>query len=169
LVRPSVASIVATVNRAARACVEPPTPAKTTRLVRLTLLGRNDGDPPCYHLSIQTCSDLQFFPPVSCGKSILTMSDELASIFMLGRLRGSVSPVLAPVVKGRTAFNEIMEPRKSNLAGSSEPLRAELASMPSQSTMRCWAGQRIPQLLFLRGRVVEVTVYWNCACRVSWN
>jgi hypothetical protein len=29
--------IVATVNRAARACVEPPTPTKTTRLVRFTL------------------------------------------------------------------------------------------------------------------------------------
>jgi hypothetical protein len=141
LVRPSVASIVATVNRAARACVEPPTPREnhSTGPVQAAL-GGNDGDPPCYHLSIQTCSDLQFFPPVSCDKNILTMSDELASIFMLGRLRGSVSPVLAPVVKGRTALNEIMEPRKSNLAGSSEPLRAELASMPSQSTMRCWAG-----------------------------
>jgi hypothetical protein len=33
---------------------------------------------------------------------------ELVNIFMLGRLRGSVSPVLAPVVKGRTASNEIM-------------------------------------------------------------
>jgi hypothetical protein len=29
--------IVATINRAARACLEPPTPAKTTRLVRFTL------------------------------------------------------------------------------------------------------------------------------------
>jgi len=33
---------------------------------------------------------------------------ELVNIFMLGRLPCSVSPVLAPVVKGRTASNEIM-------------------------------------------------------------
>ena len=33
---------------------------------------------------------------------------ELVNVFMLGRLRGSGSPVLAPVVKGRTASNKIM-------------------------------------------------------------
>jgi hypothetical protein len=33
---------------------------------------------------------------------------ELLNVFMLGRLRGSVSPVLAPVVKGRTSSNKIM-------------------------------------------------------------
>ena len=44
-----------------------------------------------------------------------------------------------------------------------------MRGMLSESTMRCWTAQRILQLPFLRGRVIDVTVYRNCACRVFWN
>jgi hypothetical protein len=131
--------IVATVNRAERACLEPSIPAKTTRLVRFTLAGIH----PVITYRFRPAQIYSSSHPFPVAKNILTMSAELASIFMLGRLRGSVSPVPCSRREGTDSIKRD-HVSKSNSSGSSEPLRAELASMLSQSTMRCWAAQRIP-------------------------